>query len=67
MVMNRINGCLGNISSFKVGKASRGSGKVTKKLKELNNVLDDKDHSHILWWKEVSHFSIFFLGNVVMF
>lgn len=54
--MNRINGCLGNISSFKVRKASRGSGKVTKKLKEPNNVLADKDHSHILWWKEVSHF-----------
>lgn len=51
--MNRTSGRVQKISCCKDTKASRGSGKVTKKL----IVLDDKDLSHILWWKEVCCFS----------
>ena len=51
--MNRANGHLKNVSCFKEGKVLRGSSKAAKKLKVPNNVLDDKDVCHILWWKEV--------------
>ncbi|XP_058724306.1 DNA mismatch repair protein MSH1, mitochondrial [Vicia villosa] len=44
----RTSGRVQKISCFEDRKASRGSDKVTKKL----IVLDDKDLSHILWWKE---------------
>jgi hypothetical protein len=57
--MNRTNGRVQKISCFKDRKASRGSSKVSKKFRVSNNILDDKDLSHILWWKEVSHFSFF--------
>ncbi|XP_059632290.1 DNA mismatch repair protein MSH1, mitochondrial [Cornus florida] len=40
------------IRCFKDQKAPKGTTKMTKKLKEPNNVLYDKDHSHITWWKE---------------
>ncbi|XP_045807854.1 DNA mismatch repair protein MSH1, mitochondrial [Trifolium pratense] len=48
----RTNGRVQKISCFQDRKASRGSSKVTKKLRVSNNFLDDKDLSHILWWKE---------------
>ena len=51
--MNRANGHLKNVSCVKEGKVLRGSSKAAKKLKVPNNVLDDKDVCHILWWKEV--------------
>lgn len=51
--MNRINGCVKNVSSYTDKKVSRGSSRATKKPKIPNNVLDDKDLPHILWWKEV--------------
>ncbi|OIV90634.1 hypothetical protein TanjilG_01715 [Lupinus angustifolius] len=37
-------------------KVVRGSSKAAKKHKAQNNVLDDKNLSHILWWKEVGDF-----------
>ncbi|CAL5347513.1 unnamed protein product [Camellia sinensis] len=40
------------IHCLKERKLFKGTTKATRKLRELNNVLDDKDHSHILWWKE---------------
>ncbi|MED6211266.1 DNA mismatch repair ATPase msh1 [Stylosanthes scabra] len=40
------------VSSFKDRKALKGSSKATKKQRVPNNVLDDRDLSHILWWKE---------------
>ncbi|KAL1342185.1 DNA mismatch repair protein MSH1, mitochondrial [Arachis duranensis] len=43
---------LGKVSGFKDRKVLRGSTKATKKQRVPNNVLDDKDLSHILWWKE---------------
>ncbi|XP_057430786.1 DNA mismatch repair protein MSH1, mitochondrial isoform X2 [Lotus japonicus] len=48
----QIHGHLENVSCFKDTKVLRGSSKVNKKLKVPKNVLDDKDLSHILWWKE---------------
>ncbi|KAH1138026.1 hypothetical protein GLYMA_10G130700v4 [Glycine max] len=48
----RINGCVKNVSSYTDKKVSRGSSRATKKPKIPNNVLDDKDLPHILWWKE---------------
>jgi len=51
--MNRINGCAKNVSTYVDNKVSRGSSRTTKKPKVPNNVLDDKDLPHILWWKEV--------------
>jgi len=57
--MNRTNGRVQKISCFKDRKVSRGSGKVTKKLRVSDNVLDEKDLSHILWWKEVSRLNFF--------
>lgn len=29
--------------------------KATNKIKTTNNLLDDKDISHVTWWKEVSY------------
>ena len=55
--MNRINGHLEKVSGFKDRTVLIGSSKATKKHKVPNNVLDDKDLSHILWWKEVCHLS----------
>ncbi|CAL5347515.1 unnamed protein product [Camellia sinensis] len=40
------------IRCLKERKLFKGTAKATRKLRELNNVLDDKDHFHILWWKE---------------
>ncbi|KAI8003451.1 Eukaryotic translation initiation factor 3 subunit A [Camellia lanceoleosa] len=40
------------IHCLKERKLFKGTTKATRKHRELNNVLDDKDHSHILWWKE---------------
>ncbi|KAE9619209.1 putative GIY-YIG nuclease superfamily, P-loop containing nucleoside triphosphate hydrolase [Lupinus albus] len=37
---------------FTYRKVVRGSSKAAKKHKTQNNVLDDKNLSHILWWKE---------------
>ncbi|XP_073224059.1 DNA mismatch repair protein MSH1, mitochondrial isoform X2 [Cicer arietinum] len=48
----RINGRVEKISCFKDRKALRGSSKVVKKVRVSSNALDDKDLSHILWWKE---------------
>ncbi|KAI4345903.1 hypothetical protein L6164_012989 [Bauhinia variegata] len=47
-----INGHVQWVSCFKDRKVSRGSSKAAKKHKALNHVLDDKDISHMLWWKE---------------
>ncbi|GAB4850050.1 DNA mismatch repair ATPase msh1 [Ancistrocladus abbreviatus] len=33
-------------------KALRGSTRAAKRVKDWNGVLDDKNLSHILWWKE---------------
>ncbi|MED6132167.1 DNA mismatch repair ATPase msh1 [Stylosanthes scabra] len=53
MPLNRTNRHVGKVSSFKDRKALRGTSKATKKQQRVpNNVLDDKDLSHILWWKE---------------
>ena len=41
------------IICIKEPKAFKGTTKSTRKLKELSNVLEDKDYSHVLWWKEV--------------
>ncbi|CAJ1968037.1 unnamed protein product [Sphenostylis stenocarpa] len=41
-----------NVSSYVDNKVSRRSSRTTKKPKVPNNVLDDKDLPHILWWKE---------------
>lgn len=57
--MNRTNGRVQKISCFKDRKVSRGSGKVTKKLRVSDNVLDEKELSHILWWKEASRLNFF--------
>ncbi|XP_052207609.1 DNA mismatch repair protein MSH1, mitochondrial isoform X2 [Diospyros lotus] len=40
------------IHCCKERKGLKGNTKATKKLKEMNNALDDKDQTHILWWKE---------------
>ncbi|KAL6971212.1 DNA mismatch repair ATPase msh1 [Sarracenia purpurea var. burkii] len=42
----------GRFFCFKEQKAFKGTTKSSRKLKELNNVIDDKDYCHILWWKE---------------
>ncbi|KAI4338070.1 hypothetical protein L6164_016423 [Bauhinia variegata] len=47
-----INGHVQWISCFKDRKILREGSKATKKRKAPNYVLDDKDISHILWWKE---------------
>ncbi|XAR48910.1 hypothetical protein NMG60_11031897 [Bertholletia excelsa] len=44
------------IRCLKEGKVFRGATKSTRKLKEMSYVLNDKDHSHILWWKERMQF-----------
>ncbi|RDX95162.1 DNA mismatch repair protein MSH1, mitochondrial, partial [Mucuna pruriens] len=48
----RINGHVENVSGHTIKKVSRGSSRATNKPKVRNNVLDDKDLPHILWWKE---------------
>ncbi|XP_020222408.1 DNA mismatch repair protein MSH1, mitochondrial [Cajanus cajan] len=48
----RINRHIENVSSYTDKKVSRGSSRATKKPKVPNNILDDKDLPHILWWKE---------------
>ncbi|XP_010264853.1 PREDICTED: DNA mismatch repair protein MSH1, mitochondrial isoform X2 [Nelumbo nucifera] len=40
------------IHCFKTERLSRGNVKATKKLKEAKPILEEKDHSHIMWWKE---------------
>ncbi|XP_061338295.1 DNA mismatch repair protein MSH1, mitochondrial [Gastrolobium bilobum] len=50
--LTQVNGHVENVPCSKDRKVVRRSGKVTKKLKGPNNVLDDKDLSHIWWWKE---------------
>lgn len=50
--MFTINGQLEKVSCFKDRKDLRGYRKAAKKHSVPNNVLDDKDLSHILWWKE---------------
>ncbi|KAF3457559.1 hypothetical protein FNV43_RR02217 [Rhamnella rubrinervis] len=47
-----MSGQFGRIYCFKDRKVLKGSTKATKKLKALNNVLDERGHSNILWWKE---------------
>lgn len=47
--LNRQNG---QIQCFRDRKSLKGLTKTTKKVKEWRNVLDEKDISHILWWKE---------------
>ncbi|KAJ0035396.1 hypothetical protein Pint_25171 [Pistacia integerrima] len=43
----------GQIYFFKDRKASRGITKASKKVKVSNdNVLNDKDLSHLMWWQE---------------
>ncbi|KAL2326618.1 hypothetical protein Fmac_025676 [Flemingia macrophylla] len=48
----RINRHIENVSTYTDKKLSRGSSRATKKPKVPNNILDDKDLPHILWWKE---------------
>ncbi|GMY27006.1 DNA mismatch repair protein MSH1, mitochondrial isoform X1 [Fagus crenata] len=43
---------LERISCYKGQKVLKGSSKSTKKFKSLNDTLNDKDLSHLLWWKE---------------
>ncbi|KAF3457544.1 hypothetical protein FNV43_RR02202 [Rhamnella rubrinervis] len=50
--MNVNSGQFGRIYCFKDRKVIEGSAKARKKLKALNNVLDTKGLSNILWWKE---------------
>ncbi|KAF3457537.1 hypothetical protein FNV43_RR02195 [Rhamnella rubrinervis] len=50
--MNDNSGQFGRIYCFKDRKVLKGSAKASKKLKALNNVLDEKGLSNILWWKE---------------
>ncbi|XP_057960090.1 DNA mismatch repair protein MSH1, mitochondrial isoform X2 [Malania oleifera] len=40
------------IHCFREQKVLKGTPKVTKKLKDSKEALDDKDYSHIMWWKE---------------
>ncbi|XP_074286101.1 DNA mismatch repair protein MSH1, mitochondrial isoform X2 [Silene latifolia] len=40
------------VHCFRDRKSSKGSARTVKKIKEWKNVLDEKDTSHILWWKE---------------
>ncbi|XP_012077620.1 DNA mismatch repair protein MSH1, mitochondrial isoform X2 [Jatropha curcas] len=40
------------VCCLKEQKNLKGNARVTKKSKASNNVLDDKDLSHIIWWKE---------------
>ncbi|KAH9610077.1 hypothetical protein KSS87_019478 [Heliosperma pusillum] len=40
------------VHCFKDMKSPKGSARTVKKIKEWRNVLDEKDTSHILWWKE---------------
>ncbi|KAM7485351.1 hypothetical protein LguiA_001360 [Lonicera macranthoides] len=40
------------IRCFKERKLLKGTTKATKKTKELISVLEEKDYSHIMWWKE---------------
>ncbi|KAF3457540.1 hypothetical protein FNV43_RR02198 [Rhamnella rubrinervis] len=50
--MNHNSGQFGRIYCFKDRKVLKGSAKATKKLEALNNVLDEKGLSNILWWNE---------------
>ncbi|KAF3946324.1 hypothetical protein CMV_027398, partial [Castanea mollissima] len=43
---------LEQICCFKGQKVLKGSSKPTKKLKASSDTLNDKDLSHLLWWKE---------------
>ncbi|KAB1219312.1 DNA mismatch repair protein MSH1, mitochondrial [Morella rubra] len=43
---------LEKVCCFKNEKVLRGNSKTTKKAKASNNALNDKDLSHLLWWKE---------------
>ncbi|KAI4318186.1 hypothetical protein L6164_025987 [Bauhinia variegata] len=52
ILWKRINGHVQWISCFKDRKILREGSKATKKREAPNYVLDDKDISHILWWKE---------------
>ncbi|WCJ24134.1 DNA mismatch repair protein MSH1 mitochondrial [Euphorbia peplus] len=40
------------ITCFKDQKNLKGASRATKKSRASNNFLDDKDLSHIIWWKE---------------
>ncbi|KAF9673618.1 hypothetical protein SADUNF_Sadunf10G0042800 [Salix dunnii] len=43
---------IGQIQPIYCFKNSKGTATNSKKSKASNNVLDDKDLSHIIWWKE---------------
>ncbi|XP_048234731.1 DNA mismatch repair protein MSH1, mitochondrial isoform X2 [Ricinus communis] len=43
------------INCLKDGKILKGVTRGSKKLKASNNILGDKDLSHIIWWKERLH------------
>ncbi|KAK4266236.1 hypothetical protein QN277_027186 [Acacia crassicarpa] len=45
-------GYIQRISSFKDRRILSGSSRAAKKHKSPNDNLDDKDFSHIFWWKE---------------
>ena len=52
------------IICIKEPKAFKGTTKSTRKLKELSNVLEDKEYSHVLWWKQVHQLTgIFWVFN----
>lgn len=52
---NENSGQFRRIRCFKDQKVLRGSRKPTKKLNALNNFLDERALSNILWWKEVCY------------
>ncbi|KAJ6721679.1 DNA MISMATCH REPAIR PROTEIN MSH1 MITOCHONDRIAL [Salix viminalis] len=43
---------IGQIQPIYCFKNSKGTARNSKKSKASNNVLDDKDLSHIIWWKD---------------
>lgn len=56
---NENSGQFRRIRCFKDQKVLRGSRKTTKKLNALNNFLDERALSNILWWKEVCYFILY--------
>jgi len=57
LLLHRSKHCV-QIHCCKERKGLKGNTKATKKLKEMNNALDDKDQTHILWWKEVFYMTL---------
>ncbi|KAI4303952.1 hypothetical protein MLD38_039528 [Melastoma candidum] len=47
-----LNGQLQVVRCYRYRRISRGSASSTKKVKDSNKAVDDKDILHLAWWKE---------------